>query len=83
MQRSCSVIHASGDNRCTPVPSGWRRVEQYGQADIGAAYARRLPHDYVAGFLRQVIDSVGYEPRVVITDKLELPAGQKAGPAQR
>ena len=47
----------------------WRAVDQYGVVLDILVQSRR---DQLAAerFLRQVVDGVGYEPRVVITDKL-------------
>ena len=47
----------------------WRAVDQHGVVLDILVQSRRDQHA-AERFLRQVIDCVGYEPRVVITDKL-------------
>jgi putative transposase len=47
----------------------WRAVDQHGVVLDILVQSRRDQHA-AERFLRQVVDGVGYEPRVVITDKL-------------
>jgi transposase-like protein len=47
----------------------WRAVDQNGVV-LDILVQRRRDQNAAECFLRQVVDGVGYEPRVVITDKL-------------
>src|SRR5215467_4362059 len=47
----------------------WRAVDQHGVV-LDILVQSRRDHEAAERFLRQVIEGVGYEPRVVITDKL-------------
>ncbi len=47
----------------------WRAVDQYGVV-LDILVQSRRDQQAAERFLRQVVDGVGYEPRVVITDKL-------------
>jgi putative transposase len=59
----------------------WRAVDQHGIVLDILVQSRRDQHA-AERFLRQVVDCVGYEPRVVITDKLAsyLPAIRRVLP---
>ncbi len=47
----------------------WRAVDQNGVA-LDILVQQRRDQNAAERFVRQVVDGVGYEPRVVITDKL-------------
>jgi putative transposase len=72
------AIRICGHRHCL-----WRAVDQHGVVLDILVQSRRDQHA-AERFLRRIIDYVGYEPRVVITDKLaSYPPAHQARPAQR